>query len=132
MNGIATETVGSMDEQSVQELPGGGKITYATMDSTMTGEIIGACHSTMIMLYTDDSHAKYSGYQTIAGSVGGKQGSTVFWFEGGFDGERIVTHFRFLPEFSTDELEGLKGGGTVTAGRGNTAEYTFQYSFLDD
>ena len=132
MNGTATETVGSMDEKSVQELPGGGKITYATMDSTMTGDNTGISHSTMIMLYNDDSHAKYNGYQTLSGSVGGKQGTTAWAFEGGFDGERIVTHFRFLPEFSTGELEGLKGGGSVTAGRGNTAEYTFEYSFLDD
>lgn len=127
---MATETVGTMDEQNTRELPGGGKITYATMDSTMSGDITGECHSTMIMLYADDSHAKYHGYQTIDGSVGGKKGTTVFWFEGGFDGERIVTHFRFLPEYGTGELDGLKGGGTVTAGKGNTAEYEFEYSFL--
>jgi hypothetical protein len=131
MNGTAIETVGSMDEQSVQELPGGGKITYANMDSTMAGDIIGTCQSTMIMLYSDNDTAKYHGYQTIDGTIGGKKGTTVFWFEGGFDGQRIVTHFRFLPEFSTGDLVGLKGGGTVTAGKGNIAEYVFEYSFLE-
>jgi len=131
MNGQATETVGMMDESTVHELPDGGKITYATMDSTMSGDIAGTSRSTMIMLYSDDNRAKYNGYQTLTGSVGGKAGTTVWAFEGGFDGERIVTHFRFLPEFSTEGLTGLKGGGTITAGRGHTAEYTFEFSFLE-
>jgi hypothetical protein len=130
--GTATQTVGSMNESEFQSLPGTGKITSATIDSTISGDMSGTSTSILLMLYDDEGHARYNGYQTLTGSIGGKSGSTVFWVEGGYDGERIVTHFRFLPEYGTDDLRGLKGGGSATAGHGNIVEYEFEYSFLTD
>ena len=132
MNGTDIETVGTMDERNVLELTGGGRITYATMDSAMHGDIEGTCQSTMMILNYEENHAKYHGYQTIVGSVGGRQGTTVFWFEGGNNEGDFVTHFRFLPEFGTDALAGLKGGGTVQVLSDEDAEYTFEYTFHED
>ena len=131
-SGTATETIATMDESEQTTFEDGGKITSAVITSKLEGNLAGDASSIMLMLYNAEGNARYSGYQTVIGSLDGKKGTIVAWVEGGYDGTRIVTHFRFLPQFCSGELVGLKGSGTATAGHGNIADYTFEYSFLNE
>jgi hypothetical protein len=117
------------DEESTQEIEGGGKLTQAEVIKSYRGEIEGQGTLTYLMVYHPDGNASFVGLERVAGAVAGRRGNFVFQHIGTFKGGTATDTWTVVPDSGTGDLAGLQG--TVAFSAGHEAGYpvTFEYWF---
>jgi hypothetical protein len=124
----ATFQVTGWDEQTFVELDGGGKLTQASVQQAISGDIEGSSEVRWLMAYTAEDRAEFVGVQTVTGALGDKSGSFVLRSVGTFDGKQAVGDLTVVEGSGTGDLAGLAGTGTFEAPMGDTATVTLDYS----
>jgi len=121
-----TELRGSFDvtswnEETYEELPGGGKLTRAAVEQAFSGDIVGEGAVQWLMAYRSDGTAHFVGLQRIRGTIDGRSGTFVVETSGGFDGTEA--HGSWSVVAGTGALEGLRGTGSFRAPHGSHATW---------
>jgi hypothetical protein len=118
------------DEKPYDEIEGGRKLTRASVNQTLAGDIEGEGAVESLMCYRPDNTADFVGVQRIVGQVGGRSGSFVLLqTEGTFDGKVAKGRLSVVPGSGTGELEGLRGGGEFSAPHGGEPSLSLDYDF---
>ena len=69
----ATCQVQGWDEQPYDDRDGAGKLTAATVQQSITGDIEGSTDVRWLMAYTADDRAEFVGIQVVTGTLGGRR-----------------------------------------------------------
>jgi len=126
-----TFEVKDWNEDTYEELDGGGKLTLATVAYGLTGDLEGEGTVRWLMAYRPDGTAHYTGIQRVTGSLAGHDGSFVVATDGDFDGKVAAGTWAIVPGSGTGALAGLTGTGTGTAPYGSTATYELDYELTE-
>ena len=124
----ATFQVTGWDEQTFVELDGDGKLTQASVQQAISGDIEGNSDVRWLMAYTADDRAEFVGVQTVTGALGDKSGSFVLRSVGTFDGKQAIGDLTVVEGSGRGDLAGIAGTGTFEAPMGDTATVTLDYS----
>jgi len=122
----ATFTVQGWDEQTFEERDP-GKLTIASVQQAVTGDIEGTSDVRWVMAYTADDAAEFVGVQSVTGALGGRSGSFVLRSVGTFDGKTAAGDVTVVAGSGTDDLTGISGAGSFTAPMGDEASITLDY-----
>jgi hypothetical protein len=122
----ATFTVQGWDEQTFEERDP-GKLTIASVQQAVTGDIEGSSDVRWIMAYTADDSAEFVGVQSVTGSLSGSTGSFVLRSVGTFDGKTAAGEVTVVTGSGTGDLAGISGTGSFTAPMGDEASITLDY-----
>jgi hypothetical protein len=122
----ATFTVQGWDEQTFEERDP-GKLTIASVQQAVTGDIEGTSDVRWVMAYTADDAAEFVGVQSVTGSLGGRSGSFVLRSVGTFDGRTAAGDVTVVAGSGTEDLTGIAGTGSFTAPMGDEASITLDY-----
>ena len=123
----ASFQVTGWDEQTFVELDGGGKLTQATVQQAISGDIEGSSDVRWLMAYTAEDRAEFVGVQTVTGALANKRGSFVLRSVGTFDGKQAIGDLTVVEGSGTGDLEGISGTGSFEAPMGDTATVTLDY-----
>ena len=123
----ATFQVTGWDEQTFVELDGDGKLTEASVQQAISGDIEGTSDVRWLMAYTAADQAEFVGVQTVTGSLANRSGSFVLRSVGTFDGKQAVGELTVVEGSGTGDLAGISGTGTFEAPMGDTATVTLDY-----
>ena len=123
----ASFQVTGWDEQTFVELDGGGKLTQATVQQAISGDIEGSSDVRWLMAYTAEDRAEFVGVQTVTGALANKRGSFVLRSVGSFDGKQAVGDLTVVEGSGTGDLEGISGTGSFEAPMGDTATVSLDY-----
>lgn len=120
-------TVSSWDENTYEELDGGGKLTKATVGFAFTGDLEAQGQWDAVMCYRDDGTASFTGYQRTTGTLGGRTGSFVVRGDGTYSDGEARTTWQVEAGSGTGELRGLSGSGQAVATATPPGSYTLEY-----
>src|SRR6478672_12622500 len=113
----------SWDEDTVEELDGGAKLTRASVTQDFRGDIEGDGAVQWLMAYRADGTAHFVGLQRVRATFAARSGTFVLETIGEFDGKTASWTATVVPESGTRELSDLSGEGTFEAPLGSTAEF---------
>jgi hypothetical protein len=117
--------VTSWNEDSYEELDGGGKLTQASVDQKFSGDVEGDGAVQWLMAYAPEGTARFVGIQRVTGSIEGREGCFVMETSGDFDGEVATGEWTIVS--ASGDLEGLRGTGRFRAPKGPTASVDLDY-----
>lgn len=103
------------------------KLTRATVNKTLTGDIEGQGHVEYLMMYRADGSASFVGLELVIGRIGGKQGSFVLQRTGVFEAGQAKESYAVVAGSGTGELQGLRGEGSSAVGHGMEHPFTLSY-----
>ena len=122
MKATATYSVMKWEEASYRDLPPKKKMTKATVEFKLTGEIEGSANVEYLMFYSysdpadqHKSEAAYVGLIIFEGTVKGKSGTFVIEDHGTFSAGAAKSVLRIADGSGTGALEGIQGTGTYIA-----------------
>ena len=81
------------------------------------------------MLYADDGSAKVVGLERVTGKLGGRAGTFVFEYDGGYADGTASGRVSVIAGSGTGALEGLQGRGNATASKDGTTALEFDYDY---
>jgi Protein of unknown function (DUF3224) len=113
----------SWDEDTVEELDDGAKLTRASVTQDFTGDIEGDGAVQWLMAHRADGTAHFVGLQRVRATIGARTGTFVLETIGEFDGKTASWTATVIPDSGTRELSNLSGEGTFQAPMGSTAEF---------
>ena len=122
-----TFTVAGWDENTYEEIAGGGKLTKAHVTFGLDGELKGDASWEAVMCYRPDGTADFTGYQRVTGELGTRKGSFVVRADGGFTDGVARTTWEVIEGSSTGDLAGLRGSGEAVTTGGSGGDFTFSY-----
>jgi Protein of unknown function (DUF3224) len=118
----------SWNEDTVEELDDGAKLTRATVTQDFSGDLEGEGAAEWLMAYRSDGTAHFVGLQRVRGSLGDRDGTFVLETIGEFDGKVASWNATVVPRSGTSGLDGLSGGGSFQAPMGSTATFDMEVS----
>ena len=127
---MATKTrfrIVSWDETPFDEPEDGPKLTRAHVKKSFQGELSGTGNLMYVMTYQISEIAVFSGFEKVAGNLGGQTGSLVLRHTGSYDGEKATAKFSVVPGSGSEELAGLLGAGAFSAGHAEAHEMTLTF-----
>jgi hypothetical protein len=122
-----TFTVSSWDENTYEELDGGGKLTKATVTFAFSGDLEGQGQWDAVMCYRDDGTATFTGYQRTTGTLGGRTGTFVLRADGTFENGEAKSIWQVVDGSAIGDLRGLTGTGQAVATATPPGTFTFEY-----
>jgi len=124
-----TFELASWDEETYEEISGGGRLTRAHVRQRFDGDIVGDGAVQWLMAYRPDGTAHFVGMQRVDGSIGERHGSFVLETSGDFDGKTATWHGRVISGTATGDLNGLAGDAVFGAPKGPKATFELEYTF---
>jgi len=122
MHAYSTYTVKKWDEKPYEEISSSMKMTKATVEFEMNGDLTGKASVEYLMFYKHfdekDQHkasAVYTGLMRFTGSVNGKAGSFVMQDNGSFEGGTAKSALQIISGSGTEELKSISGSGNYIA-----------------
>jgi Protein of unknown function (DUF3224) len=123
-----TFTVAGWDESTFAELGGGGKLTRAHVTFGFDGDDLKAEGGwEAVMCYRADGTAVYTGYQQMAGTLAGREGTFVLRADGQFRDGAATSDWEVIDGSATGGLAGLRGSGSAISTGGSGGTFTFDY-----
>lgn len=123
-----TFEIKSWDENTVEEIEGGGKLTRAKTVFVLSGAVEGEQAAETLMCYRADGTASYIGQDRVVGRIGERTGSFVLQGGGTYDGTEARSTSTVVPGSGTGELRGLRGEFTSVS-TSTERNYSFDYDF---
>lgn len=118
------------DEQTLEEIERGRKLTRASVKNTWTGDVEGDGTLEYLMAYRDDGTADFVGLHRVVGRAGGRSGSFVLRDSGTYGGGAARGNLTVVPGAGTGELSGLRGEGSYISKQGeHHADITLEVHF---
>ena len=111
----ATFTVESWDEVPWDEQADLPKLTRATVEKSLSGDLEGTSTTVWLMSYGADGSADFVGIERVKCTVGGRAGSFVLQHIGRFDDGAARASLVVIPGSGTGDLSGLSGEGSFVA-----------------
>ena len=121
--------IASWDENTCQELAGGGKVTRASVTQRYSGGLAGDAAAESVMSYLPDGTAQFLSYQRVEGTLGDRAGSLLLESAGEFRDGVAAGTLAVVTGSGTDELAGLRGQGRWEAPSGTKGTFQLEYSF---
>jgi hypothetical protein len=122
----ATFQVTNWEEKPFNQIPGGAKLTRATVTKVFRGELEGDATVEYLMVHRTDGTAAFVGVEHVIGKLSGKPGAFVLEHEGTFENGKAKATCRVVTGTGTGELEGLEGRGHFEA-EGKEAPFALDY-----
>jgi len=113
----------SWDEDTLEELDGGAKLTRASVTQDFTGDIEGDGAVQWLMAYRADGTAHFVGLQRVRATIAARTGTFVLETIGEFDGKIASWTATVVPGSGSRELGDLSGEGSFEAPMGSTAKF---------
>ncbi len=124
MKAKGTYTLTKWEESSYRQMAPDKKMTKASVEYSLTGEIEGKAIVEYLMFYShsdpNDQHnasASIVGLIYFKGSLSGRSGSFVLEDNGTFEGGEAKAVLRIAKGSGTGQLEGIRGVGMYLANR---------------
>jgi hypothetical protein len=124
-----TFSVKAWDESTYQELDDNAKLTKASVEFAMEGDLSAAATWDAVMCYRPDGTAVYTGMQLMKGHLAGREGSFVVQADGEFIDGEARSRWQIVPGSGTGGLAGLTGSGTSVATKNPTGTFELDYAF---
>lgn len=105
-----TVTIENWDEQTIEELPGGGSVKRADVTLGPGPDQVGPGTMHSLLYSAADGTSRYVSLLQVDGTLAGKSGRLVLLGEGGFDGTTASGQSTIVG--ATGELAGLTGSAT--------------------
>jgi hypothetical protein len=122
MKAVGTYGVKKWEENAYEQISSDMKMTKASVEYSMTGEIIGKALVEYLMFYkyfdAKDQHkssAMYIGLMRFVGSVQGKEGSFVMEDHGAFESGGASSTLHIVAGSGLGELKDIQGTGRYSA-----------------
>jgi hypothetical protein len=116
------------NEHPFGAVDGGPKLTRASVTNAYAGDIEGEGTLEYLMVYRDEEHASFVGFERVVGRVGGRSGSFVLRHEGTYEGDTATGKLSVVPDSGTADLRGLRGEGGYVAKHGKQpTPFTLDY-----
>jgi hypothetical protein len=122
MHAKSTYTVKKWEEKPYEEISPQMKMTKASVEFEMSGDLTGKASVEYLMFYKHfdekDPHkanAVYTGLIRFTGSVNGKAGSFAMQNNGSFEGGTAKSELEIISGSGTEELESISGSGNYIA-----------------
>ena len=115
----ATMQIAKWDEAPYRKWDGGTKLVKATVTGTFSGDFEGEGLAELLMAYTGEQSASFTGLQLVDGGLAGRAGRFVLQLTGGFEAGTATVSWTVVPGSATGELSGLSGSGGYVAGPGD-------------
>ena len=135
MNARASYTVKKWDEATIRELPPGRKITKASVQYQLSGDIEGNASVEYLMFYRHfdpaDQHkasAAYVGLVHFDGTLSGKSGTFLLEDTGAFEAGEAKSRLQIIEGSGTGQLERIHGTGFYVANK-NGLRWELDYDF---
>jgi Protein of unknown function (DUF3224) len=122
-----TFTVSGWDENTYEELDGGGKLTKAHVTFGFDGDLKGEGGWEAVMCYGQDGTAAFTGFQRTIGELGGRSGSFVVRADGSYEDGQARTIWQIVDGSATGDLRGLRGTGSAITTGGSGGTFTLDY-----
>ncbi len=122
-----TFTVAGWDENTYEELDGGGKLTKAHVTFGFDGDLKGEGGWEAVMCYGQDGTASFTGFQRTVGELAGRSGSFVVRADGSFEDGQARTLWQVVDGSATGDLRGLRGTGAAVTTGTSGGTFTFDY-----
>ena len=122
-------SIAAWDEETYAEPGPDRKLTSATVEQELTGDITGTGGVRWLMCYDPGGTARFVGLQHIAGTIGEREGTVVLESNGRFDGQEATGTWTVVPGSGTGGLEGVAGDGGFRAPMGGTPSFTLDCRF---
>ena len=116
----------SWDEDTVEDLGDGAKLTRAAVTQDFSGDVRGEGAAQWLMAYRPDGTAHFVGLQRVRGSIADRDGTFMLETIGEFDGTVASWTATVVPGSATRGLDGLAGGGSFEAPMGSTATFEME------
>ena len=123
----ATFKIEGWDEEPFDDPGDGPKLTRAHVKRSFNGDLSGTGNLMYVMAHLDSENASFTGYEKVAGSLGGRSGSFVLLHTGTYDGAAATAKYEVVPGSGTGELAGLTGSGGFSAGHAEEHDMTLDY-----
>ncbi len=124
-----TMRIGSWEEETYGELEGAPKLSHDRITHSFAGDIEGDGTAQFLNAYQGEATALYSGYERVAGRLGGRAGSFVLSISGVYADGVARTTWSVVPGTATGELQGLRGEGGFDAGGAAGDGYTYRLDY---
>src|SRR2546423_9416031 len=121
--------IASWDENTCQELAGGGKVTRASVTQRYSGGLAGDAAAESVMSYLPDGTAQFLSYQRVEGTLGDRAGSLLLESAGEFRDGVAAGTLAVVTGSGTGELAGLRGPGRGEAPSGTKGTFQLGDSF---
>jgi hypothetical protein len=118
----------SWNEDTVEELDDGARLTRAVVVQEFGGDITGDGAAEWLMAHRADGTAHFVGLQRVKGTIAGRSGMFVLETIGEFDGKVASWTATVVAGSGSRELATLSGRGRFEAPMGNTATFEMQVS----
>lgn len=126
---LTGQLVTSWQEDKIRTLADeGGKVTRASIDYRMTGDVDGEAVDDVVMYYRPDGTATVVGLWHVTGSAAGRTGSVMFASDGDYDGTTALSQVRSVRGSGTGGFATLRGAGTTSA-TSEQVEYALDLEF---
>lgn len=123
----ATFKIISWDEEPFSDEEDGPKLTRAHVKKSFHGDLSGTGNLMYVMTYLDSGVALFTGFEKVVGSLGGRSGSFVLRHKGTYDGEKATAEYEVVSDSGTNQLAGLSGTGSFSAGHAEEHDMTLDY-----
>lgn len=127
--GRGTSQVTSWEEKPYDETDGAPKLAQARIGSTFDGDFTGEGTAECLMVYTEETSARFVGLQRVTGTVGDRQGSYVLEFTGTYAGGVAQADWSVVPGSGTGDLTGLRGTGGYVSREDGVCDTRLDYDF---
>ncbi len=121
-------TIGSWEEDTVDERADGLRLSKASVTQTYTGGIEGSSQVEFLMLHAADKSARFLGFETVRATIGGKQGSFVLQHDGKFSIGIASSEFTVVSGSGRGGLMNISGSGSFTSTGEGASKYRFEYN----
>jgi hypothetical protein len=120
-------SVSSWDEQPYRERSDAPKLTMAEVVQTYTGSLTGTSEIRYLMLYPDNGVTTFTGIESFAGSLDGRDGALAIRWNGADDGTAARGVGTIIPGSATGALAGISGDASYEAGRSGEVTMSLSY-----
>jgi hypothetical protein len=121
-----TFEISSMGEDAYHEVEGEPKLARANGAQRFTGDLEGEGSVEWLVCYLPDGGARFTGFQRIEGSIGGRAGSFVAEATADHDGTQSKGTWTIIAGSGAGELSAIAGTGTFEAFKAG-ASYSLGY-----
>ena len=122
-----TFTVAGWEENTYQELTGGGKLTKAHVTFDLDGDLVGQGGWEAVMCYRPDGTASFTGFQHTTGSLAGRSGSFVVRADGTFENGEARTTWEIVKGSGAGDLRGVRGSGSAVTTGASGGDFSLDY-----
>ena len=123
----ATFKILSWDEEPFDEPEDGPKLTRAHIRKSFHGDLSGTGNLMYLMSHFESGVAVFLGFEKVVGALGDREGSFVLRHTGTYDGETAAADYEVVPGSGTNQLTGLSGTGSFSAGHAEEHNLTLDY-----